>query len=297
MSAERKPPIIIPPSSSPSDPSKSAAFIFIHGLGDDAAGVEPIARQFQAARKLPHMSWILPNALDNREVASTAWYISTKPSPFPPSRPELEDDEDEVGLKASREYIDSLIDDLIAQDVLERRIVLGGFSQGHAMALLVGLTSQKYAGKLGGLVGLSGYLPLPDNILALRKEAGLPEKIDDDMDVFIGRGTRGMPVPKRYLAICSKKCLECGIKEEKLTVKEYDGMGHDMGGAELRDLCAWVVGCTLSMIRKPDRWDKFKSIRCGGVDAHFGGTEHGHHLGARERLDLPKHTVNHDSAF
>jgi hypothetical protein len=40
MPTERKPPLIIPPSSPPIDPSKSAAFIFIHGLGDDAAGVE-----------------------------------------------------------------------------------------------------------------------------------------------------------------------------------------------------------------------------------------------------------------
>jgi lysophospholipase-1 len=186
------------------------------------------------------MSWILPNALDNHEVMSTAWYMPTKLSPFPPSRPELEDDEDEEGLKASREYLVSLIDDLVAQGVPEKRIVLGGFSQGHAMAMLVGLTSQEYCGKLGGLVGLSGYLPLADKMLALREEAGLSEKTDDDIHVFIAKGTRDMLVPKRYLTICTKKLLACGIKEERLTVKEYDGIGHAICGAELRDLCAWL---------------------------------------------------------
>jgi lysophospholipase-1 len=49
-----------------------------------------------------------------------------------------------------------------------------------------------------------------------------------------------MLVPKRYLTICSKTLLECGIAEDKLTVKEYDGMGHVVGGAELRDLCVWL---------------------------------------------------------
>jgi len=189
---------------------------------------------------LPHMSWILPNAPDNHEVMSTAWYIPTKLSPFPPSRPELEDKEDEEGLKASRDYLVSLIDDLVAQGVPARRIVLGGFSQGHAMALLVGLTSQTYAGKLGGLVGLSGYLPLADRILALREEAGLSEDMGDGIDVIMTKGTSDMLVPKRYLTICTKKLLECGVKEERLTVKEYAGMGHVMGGAELRDLCAWL---------------------------------------------------------
>ena len=170
---------------------------------------------------------------------STAWFTPTKLSPFPPSRPELEEEEDETGLMASREYLISLIDDLVASGVPEKRIVLGGFSQGHAMALLLGLTSQKYAGRLGGLVGLSGYLPLADRIEALREETGLSNKLND-IHVFLARGTRDMLVPKRYLTICSKICLECGVEEDKLTVREYEGMGHVMAGAELRDLCAWL---------------------------------------------------------
>jgi lysophospholipase-1 len=37
---ERKPPIIIQPTAPPTDPSKAAAFVFVHGLGDEAEGVE-----------------------------------------------------------------------------------------------------------------------------------------------------------------------------------------------------------------------------------------------------------------
>jgi pimeloyl-ACP methyl ester carboxylesterase len=44
------------------------------------------------------------------------------------------------------------------------RIVLGGFSQGGAMALLTGLTTER---KLGGVVVLSGWLPLRNKFKAV----------------------------------------------------------------------------------------------------------------------------------
>ncbi|XP_014553334.1 hypothetical protein COCVIDRAFT_29459 [Bipolaris victoriae FI3] len=239
MPPERTPPIIIPPAIPPSGPSESSAIIFIHGFGDDALGLESIARQFQSAQKLPHMTWVLPNALENHDLASTAWYVPTRLSPYPPSRPELEDDEDEEGVMASIDYITSLIDDLVAQGVPEKRIIVGGFSQGHAMALLTGLVS-KYSGRLGGLFGLSGYLPLSERIPALRENAGLPKDVNDEVNIFLARGTGDRLVPKRHHRLCYERLFELGIKEEKTTIKEYENMGHVMSGAELRDLCAWL---------------------------------------------------------
>ncbi|KAF2122491.1 Alpha/Beta hydrolase protein [Lophiotrema nucula] len=240
MSTSRTPPITIPASSPPPSPSQSAAFIFIHGLGDEAAGVENIAHQFQSAHKLPHLQWIFPNALENRDAMTTAWYTPTRLSPYPSSRPELDDPEDEEGMRSSMSYIETLIDDLVSQGVPERRIVLGGFSQGCAMTLLTSLLSPKYSGKLAGLVGLSGYLPLADRIRALRGEAGLAREVEDEVEVFLGRGTRDMLVPKRCLRIAQEKLVELGVKEEKLIVKEYEGVGHSMSGAMLRDVCAWL---------------------------------------------------------
>lgn len=241
MPIERIQPIVLPPITPPEDVSKSAAFIFVHGLGDSAEGVESIARQFQAASKLPYMSWVLPNALENHDLATTAWYQPTRLSPYPPSRPELEDDEDEEGMLSTVAYLTTLIDDLVGKGIPPQRIVLGGFSQGHAMALLTGLIS-KYAGRLGGLVGLSGYLPLPDRIGTLREEAGLPRETDDDIEIFLARGTADRLVPRRYHRICYETLYKYGVKEEKVILNEYEGMGHVMGGAELRDLCAWLEG-------------------------------------------------------
>jgi lysophospholipase-1 len=198
-----------------------------------------IARQFQSAGKLPYMTWVLPNALENHDLTTTAWYMPISLPPYAPSRPELEEDEDEEGMMQTVAYLTTLIDDLIKQGVPANRIVLGGFSQGHVMSMLTGLVS-KYAGQLGGLVGVSGYMPLPDRIPALRQKAGLPQGVDDCIPVFLARGTADRLVPKRYHRICYDSLLRYGVKQDSITVKEYDGMGHGMNGAVLRDLCAWL---------------------------------------------------------
>ncbi|KAL6709476.1 hypothetical protein ACN47E_001411 [Coniothyrium glycines] len=239
MTPERTPPTILPPTAPPDNIAKSAAFIFVHGLGDTAEGVESVGRQFQAAGKLPHMSWIFPNALEIHDLGTTAWYLPTRLSPYPPSRPELEDDEDEEGMMKTVAYLTTLIDELVAQGVPTNRIVLGGFSQGHAMALLTGLTS-KYAGELGALVGLSGYLPIPDRIPDLRVEAGLLREVKEEVRIFLARGTGDRLVPRRYHRLCYENLVKFGVKEENVTLKEYEGMGHVMGGPELRDLCVWL---------------------------------------------------------
>lgn len=237
--ATREPPIILPATSPASSNTNSAAIIFLHGLGDTAEGPLAVAEQFQRAGKLPYMSWTIPNATEDRDLGTTAWYMPTRLSPYPPSRPELEDDEDEDGMLRSVKYITGLVDGLVAQGVPEKRIVLAGFSQGHVMTLLTGLVS-KYAGRLGGLVGLSGYMALPERVPALREEAGLPKDVEDNVAIFLARGTGDRLVPKRYHRMCWEALAKFGVKEDVLTIKEYEGMGHVMGGAELRDLCSWL---------------------------------------------------------
>ncbi|KAF2000310.1 alpha/beta-hydrolase [Amniculicola lignicola CBS 123094] len=203
------PPITIPALGPPTDPSRSARFIFINGLGDDASGLE---------------------------TNTPAWYT---PTSLTSSHPELDDDEDNEGIKTSTIYVVSLIDGLISQGIPLNRIIIGGFSQGCAMSLIVGLTS-KYAGKLGGIVSLSDYLPLADKISALREEAELTPHVDNKVPMFLARGTRDMMIPKRYCRIAYETLFGLGVKREVARIKEYEGMGHVMSGAVLRDLCAWL---------------------------------------------------------
>jgi predicted esterase len=59
-------------------------------------------------------------------------------------------------LESSRQ-LNELITAEVDAGIDASRIVLGGFSQGGAMSLLTGLTSER---KLAGLAVLSGFLPL-----------------------------------------------------------------------------------------------------------------------------------------
>jgi predicted esterase len=169
-----------------------------------------------------------------------AWYTPTGLSPFPSQRPELDDPEDEEGMMKSVKYTESLIDDLVAKGIPTNRIVLGGFSQGHAIALLTGLTSKKYAGKLAGLICLSGYLPVPARIAPLRAEAGLPESAGGEVPLFVVRGKTDVMVPKRYLRLQVEKMMELGIPGEVVEVHEYEGLGHSVSAPLLMDLLVWL---------------------------------------------------------
>ena len=66
-------------------------------------------------------------------------------------------------LNTARE-LNALITAEVDAGIPANRIVLGGFSQGAAMSLLTGLTSER---KLGGIVVMSGWLPLREKIKAV----------------------------------------------------------------------------------------------------------------------------------
>lgn len=79
----------------------------------------------------------------------------------------LSKEQDEKGMLESARRINELITKEIDDGLESTRIVLGGFSQGAAMTLLTGLTTER---KLGGLAVLSGYLPLADKMKAVSLE-------------------------------------------------------------------------------------------------------------------------------
>lgn len=168
----------------------------------------------------------------------TAWYTPTSLSPYPASRPELEEDEDEDGMKQSVTYIESLIAELVSEGVSLNRIILGGFSQGHAMTLFAGMTS-KYSGTLAGIFCLSGYMPLANRIKDIRVENGFPERAGS-VPIFLARGTKDILVPRRHHRICHEKLLELGVQEDLIEVHEYEGLAHAASAQELRDLCSWM---------------------------------------------------------
>jgi predicted esterase len=185
------------------------------------------------------MTWIFPTAPFDQEAMQHAWYSPSRLTPFPSSRPELDDPEDEEGLTRAIESVEKLIERAVEKGTPPERIVVGGFSQGCAVSLLLSLTS-KWGSKLAGVVGLMGYLPVPDKIGSLRQGNELSIEASNDLPFFLARGMRDILVPKRYWTLCLDQLKRRRVKEEMIEAHEYEGLGHAASGMVLRDLCAWL---------------------------------------------------------
>ncbi|HSG06387.1 MAG TPA: hypothetical protein VLB09_08310, partial [Nitrospiria bacterium] len=74
-----------------------------------------------------------------------AWFDSSSP--------------DHEGLRGSRKKIFGLLEEVEKDGIPADRIILGGFSQGAVASLDAGL---RYPRRIGGIIGMSGFLAWPD---------------------------------------------------------------------------------------------------------------------------------------
>ncbi len=91
---------------------------------------------------------------------------------------ELGGNEDEAGIKRAAAEVHGMINNEIKAGISANRVILGGFSQGGALALYSALT---YPEKLGGVIGLSCWLPLHSQFPALKL-------CPDNVPLFLGHG-------------------------------------------------------------------------------------------------------------
>ena|SRR5579863_9015625 len=77
---------------------------------------------------------------------------------------DFESAEDEHGMLQTVSSVNQLISAEIDSGIEAGRIVVGGFSQGAAMSILTGLTSER---KLAGVVSLSGWVALRNKLKAV----------------------------------------------------------------------------------------------------------------------------------
>lgn len=73
--------------------------------------------------------------------------------------------EDEAGIKKAATEVHGMINNEVKAGIPANRIILGGFSQGGALALYAALT---YPEKLAGVIGLSCWLPLHSSFPATK---------------------------------------------------------------------------------------------------------------------------------
>jgi phospholipase/carboxylesterase len=120
-----------------------SVMVVLHGLGDSAAGYDWLP----AALDLPWLNFVLVNA-PTPYYGGYSWYdFAADPSP---------------GIRASRQALSELLEDLRARGYPTEQTTVFGFSQGCVMTLEVGL---RYPGRFAGLVGVSGYVFEPESLL------------------------------------------------------------------------------------------------------------------------------------
>ena len=163
-------------------PSPTATIIVLHGLGADGNDFVPIARELSLGAVGP-VRFVFPHApvipvTINNGHAMRAWYDILGA--------DLVRREDEAGLRRSLQGVGQLIVRERERGIASQRIVLAGFSQGCAMALLTGI---RHAERLAGIVGLSGYLPLAAMAAAERDVANA------ETPIFLAHGQHDNVVP------------------------------------------------------------------------------------------------------
>lgn len=168
-------------------PSPQTSIIILHGLGADGGDFVPVCKEL-ALDAIGPVRYVMPSApvmpvSINGGYEMRAWY-DILPTNDPTRR------EDEASLRRSHLAINALIDREVQRGIAPARIVLMGFSQGCAMALMTGL---RYPQALGGIIALSGYLPLSQHTQAERHPANQATPIfmahgEHDDVVLMSRG-------------------------------------------------------------------------------------------------------------
>jgi len=214
----------------------TATVIFIHGLGDSGHGWRHVAEQFISDPALSHIKWVLPHA-PRRPVTLNGGAIM--PAWFDVYETGTTSLEDVSGEVASARAIGALVDTEIQADSLSAdRIVLGGFSQGCAIAALACLTSVH---RLAGLAALSGRVPARDEIKKLASPYAT------DTPIFWAHGTtdpvihfestrKGVDFLKTEVGIAAAG--ELGAPG--IDFRAYAGLPHSTSEQELSDLGQWL---------------------------------------------------------
>jgi predicted esterase len=240
--------------------------ILLHGLGSNG---EAFGTEFQESGRsstgakltelLPDARFIFPTAKRRRSSAFrrttiNQWFdIASLEDPFWRREVQL------PGLAESAKYLLSILHQEL-ETIPSKNIVLGGLSQGCAMALLV-LLSLEFP--LGGFVGMSGWLPFRNDLDDIIDPHGIRDHGDEDSFLFdegdeskdLGPSTAAIHFTRDLLSIPTlsnqQPCLttpvflghgkidekvKCQLGDEavqtlsslgmQVTWKSYPGLGH-----------------------------------------------------------------------
>jgi phospholipase/carboxylesterase len=205
-------------------PQPRATIIVMHGLGADGNDFVPVARELDLAAIGP-VRFVFPHApvipvTINNGYRMRAWYDVLGA--------DLVRREDEAGLRRSLASVEELLAREKALGMPAGRIVLGGFSQGCAMALLTGLRHRE---RLAGIVGLSGYLPLAATTGTERSDA------NQLTPVFLAHGRQD-----EIVTVDRAEASRDALRDLGYDVEWHDyPMPHSVCMEEIADLNQWLL--------------------------------------------------------
>ncbi len=141
--------------------------VMLHGLGDSIEGY----RWLPDVMQWPWLNYALVNAPDEYHDGFS-WYDFAR-DPLP-------------GIARSRKLLAEVLDEFRARGFPTGQTTLGGFSQGCLMSLECGL---RYPHRFAGIVGISGYVSDPDQLLAELSPVAKQQR------VLVTHGTQDPLVP------------------------------------------------------------------------------------------------------
>jgi lysophospholipase-2 len=222
------------PAASPSlsSPASPAALIFLHGLGDTPAGCSslqstlPSLRPSLAAGGSDNLrfEYVFPPApiivsTINGGINIPGWFDLYD---WPIS---LKARDDREGILRAVAQVEKEVEKLQERGIPKSRIVVGGYSQGGAIALQ---TVYRSSERFCACVALSGWL-------TLRKDLVLSEEAKKT-PLFWGHGEYDDKVLFEQQFFGVKKLREQGVQ---VTKKVYH-MGHQFGPEEMNDMAAFL---------------------------------------------------------
>ena len=192
-------------------PAPERLFLLVHGKGADEHDLEPLLPHLDPGR---HFQFVLPRA----------------PLPFPPGFMWYTTDGIPKGgpeLVPNVDALDDLLDAACAEGGFDRsRALVGGFSQGAAVTLALGLRRSSRP-RPAGILALSGFLPEPD---------GLEYDFAAALPVLVQHGTADPLIPVTRGREAARTLAEAGVP---VVYQEYP-MGHQVALESMADAAVWV---------------------------------------------------------
>lgn len=200
-----------------------ASVIWLHGLGADGHDFEPIVPELKLPESLG-VKFIFPHApvmpvTINGGYEMRAWYDIRDT--------DLANREDKDGVRQSAALIEKFIEAEIAAGIPSENIILAGFSQGGAIALHLATRTQH---KLAGIVALSTYLTMPEELAAEKSDTNI------DTPIFMAHGSQDPVVPMQRGQFSAKTLQDNGFK---VSWQDYP-MAHAVCLEEIQALGAYL---------------------------------------------------------